>query len=183
MEILKNNTSIDFLGKRKIALIGSSVLILISIVALLMKGLNFGIDFTGGTLVEVGYDDAVVIESIRGTLEEENFGDAVVQHFGTTKDVLVRLPAAYSEQVGNAAEISSQIMEILRKPYDEVLVESNTAAAQQQCASGGSISDCRVQMRRVEFVGPQSWGRTHQSRWSCDAVRVNRHSDLRYLSV
>ncbi len=154
MELLSKNMNIDFLGKRKIALAVSTILIIVSLVSLMTKGLNFGIDFTGGTLVEVGYQDTVAVENVRSSLAEGNFSAAVVQHFGTTKDILVRLPAAYSDKVGSAAQVSSEIMKALRVPYEEELVES-AAADTQQCASQGTVSDCQVQMRRVEFVGPQ----------------------------
>ncbi|NKB62036.1 MAG: protein translocase subunit SecF [Gammaproteobacteria bacterium] len=154
MELLNRNIKIDFLGKRKIALAVSAVLIIVSLVALMTRGLNFGIDFTGGTLVEVGYQNTVAVEDVRNTLAQNGFDDAVVQHFGTTKDIMVRLPAAYSDKVGNAAQVSSEIMKALRGTHDEELVDSSVSDT-QQCASKGLVSDCRVQMRRVEFVGPQ----------------------------
>ena len=73
MEIIKANTQIDFLGKRKLAAICSVILILVSIAALFTRGLNFGIDFTGGTLVEVGYEQSVEIETVRSALETRGF--------------------------------------------------------------------------------------------------------------
>ncbi len=154
MEILKKQTTIDFLGRRKLALIFSAALALISVGSFLTRGLNPGIDFTGGTLVEVGYQQPVEVESVRVTLAENGFDDAIVQNFGTTRDVMVRLPATFSRQDTSAAEISSQVMEALRVPWNEVLAES-AGRDSQQCLSDGSMDDCRVQMRRVEFVGPQ----------------------------
>lgn len=154
MQILKKQTTIDFLGKRKLALILSVSLIVISVGSLVTRGLNPGIDFTGGTLVEVGYQQPVEVESVRVTLVENGFDDAIVQNFGTTRDVMVRLPATFSRQDTSAAEISSRVMEALRVPWGEVLVESAVRDS-QQCLSDGVMADCRVQMRRVEFVGPQ----------------------------
>ncbi len=154
MEILKKQTHCDFLGQRKIALVISTILVLVSIASLLTKGLNFGIDFTGGTLVEVGYQNAVQIESVRATLQDNGFDSAVVQHFGTPRDVMVRLPATASRASVNAAEISSSVMTALRLPFNELLVESSNAT-QQQCVLNETVSACQVQMRRVEFVGPQ----------------------------
>ena len=154
MQILKKQTTIDFLGKRKLALILSASLALISIISLIARGLNPGIDFTGGTLVEVGYEQPVEVEAVRATLVENGFNDAIVQNFGTTRDVMVRLPTTVSRQDTSAAEISSQVMQALRAPWNEVLVESAVREA-QQCLSGGVTADCQVQMRRVEFVGPQ----------------------------
>ena len=165
MEFFKQKTRIEFLSKRKLALVVSVTLLLISIASLMMRGLNFGIDFSGGTLVEVGYQQPVEIESVRSALRQGGLRDAVVQHFGTAKDVLVRLPSAASaagevsgEVAGKAtgaAQISERVIQVLRAPYGEVLVDGGNPDGLQQCAADGGSTDCRVQMRRVEFVGPQ----------------------------
>jgi preprotein translocase subunit SecF len=128
MKLLKDKLNIDFMGKRKLAVIFSSILIIVSIASLAIQGLNLGVDFTGGTLVEVGYDEAVELESIRSSLAASEFGEATVQYFGSASDVLIRV--APREGV-NTAEISSSILELLR--------------------SSGQA----VEMRRIEFVGPQ----------------------------
>lgn len=121
-------TEIDFLGKRKIAFIFSAALIIISITALFMRGLNFGIDFTGGTLVEVGYEKSVELSDVRAALDQGGFNEAIVQYFGTSKDVLVRVaPRAGVSQ----ADIGSKVLESLKK------------------------KDPSVELRRNEFVGPQ----------------------------
>ncbi|MCY4312627.1 MAG: protein translocase subunit SecF, partial [Gammaproteobacteria bacterium] len=86
MQLFRKTTSFDFLGWRKTALIISGFLIVVSVATLTFRGLNFGIDFTGGTLVEVGYPDAVEIEEARDLLIGNGFEDAVVQHFGTPQD-------------------------------------------------------------------------------------------------
>ena len=127
MQLLKQSLNIDFLGRRKIAWIISIVLLLFSIVSLSMRGLNLGIDFTGGTIVEVGYSQNVELAPVREALAAAQFDDVIVQHFGTAKDVLIRLPANESVK---AAEISNQVLRALE--------------------STGELS-----MRRVEFVGPQ----------------------------
>jgi len=127
MQLLKQSLNIDFLGRRKIAWIISIILLLASIVSLSMRGLNFGIDFTGGTIVEVGYSQNVELALVREALATAQFDDVIVQHFGTAKDVLIRLPASESVK---ASEISNQVLRALE----------NT----------GELS-----MRRVEFVGPQ----------------------------
>ena len=75
-----------------------------------MNGLNFGIDFTGGTLVELGYTEAADLDAIRDALSASEFGDATVQAFGTPQDVLVRL--AQSTVAGDA-EVSSRVLDIL----------------------------------------------------------------------
>ena len=129
MKFLHGQSTFDFMGKRKIALIFSLVLIIISIASLATKNLNYGIDFTGGYLVEVAYPESVELEPIRATMEQNGFSDAQVQHFGTSTDILVRL--APREGV-KQAEISNQVIAILQ-----------------------AASDQPINMRRIEFVGPQ----------------------------
>ena len=129
MQFFKKETKFDFMGKRKLALIFSVALIIGSIASLASKGLNFGLDFTGGTLLEVGYPQAVELNDIRAALDKANYGDAVVQHFGTAKDVLVRV--APREGV-SSSEIGDTILKVLRE-----------------------TSDGTATMRRQEYVGPQ----------------------------
>ena len=119
---------IDFLGRRRAALYLSSGLLAISVLSLAVRGLDFGIDFTGGTLIEVGYSEPVALDPIRDALDDAGFGEAAVQHFGTVRDVLVRL--APREELSRA-ELSSHVLRVLQ---------------------GG---DEAVDLRRVEFVGPQ----------------------------
>ena len=128
MQLLKDSLNFDFMGKRKFALMLSLILIILSIVAMVVRGLNLGIDFTGGTLVQVGYADSVELESVRQALISSDFGDAIVQHFGTAKDVLIRLPV--TDKDADKAALSNQVLESL-------------------------IPTGAPEMRRVEFVGPQ----------------------------
>lgn len=128
MDIIKHNLAIDFMGKRRIAAAVSVLLVVIAIGSIVTRGFNFGIDFTGGTLIEVGYPQPVDLADIRPLLENSGYGDARVQHFGTARDVLIRI--ALREGKGSA------------KLSEDVL-----AALRQQ--------DPDVSMRRVEFVGPQ----------------------------
>jgi preprotein translocase subunit SecF len=151
MEFLKRDTKFDFLGKRRLAGMISAALIVVGIASLLVRGLNFGIDFTGGTLVEVSYKDSVTVEKVREQLKSAQFDDARIQYFGTSRDILIRLPVGTVE---NSAGISSEIMETLRLPYLETVSESPQGGV-QQCVSELGLGECRVQMRRVEFVGPQ----------------------------
>ncbi len=122
-------TQIDFLGKRHLATIFSGLLLIASIVSLAAQGLKLGIDFTGGTLVEIGYQQAVDLSKMRATLNEAGFEDSVVQHFGTSQEILIRLKP--KEGVSDA-ELSTAV----------------TRAADKAMAAQGDI-------RRVEFVGPQ----------------------------
>ncbi|RRQ20867.1 protein translocase subunit SecF [Thiohalobacter thiocyanaticus] len=127
MRLLSGQTNIDFMGKRKLAFAFSLLLILVAIGSLATRGLNFGIDFTGGTLIEVGYPQPQELESIRTALQDDGFEAAQVQYFGSSREVLIRLaPRAESQ-----AELSSRLLTLLR--------EHNAG----------------VEMRRVEFVGAQ----------------------------
>jgi preprotein translocase subunit SecF len=152
MYFLKREPRIDFLGRRGLAGIVSAVLIVIGLVSLGVRGLAFGIDFTGGTLVEVSYEESVEASSVRNLIANAGFKSALVQYFGTSKDILVRLPASAIE---NAAQVSSRIMVALRSPYEETLVTGASGDLQQCLSDNGTSGRCVVQMRRVEFVGPQ----------------------------
>lgn len=118
--------TINFMGVRNVAFALTLVLTLIAIGSLAIKGLNFGLDFTGGTLIELRYEKAADLGSIRTQLERSGFKDAVVQSFGATTDVLVRMP-------GDDAQLGQKV-----------------AAALQQASNDNPAS-----VTRVEFVGPQ----------------------------
>ena len=129
MQIISGKTNIDFLGKRNIAIGFSAILILVSIFSLYSRGLNLGIDFTGGYLIEAGYSQPVELEPVRNALSNSDYSDALVQHFGTSKDILVRI--APREGV-NSASISDDVLNVLK-----------------------DASSDTIEMRRIEFVGPQ----------------------------
>jgi preprotein translocase subunit SecF len=122
-------TTINFIGNRKISLTFSGLLMVISILSLSIRGLDMGIDFTGGTLIEVGYQQTVDLSVLRSTLSESGFADATVQNFGTTKDALIRLKP---HEGVSSADLSNKVLEALNK-------KTSTPAS----------------LRRVEFVGPQ----------------------------
>ena len=153
MEFLKKDLKIDFLGRRRVAAIVSGVVIIACIVSMVIQGINFGLDFTGGTLVEVRYEEQVSVDELREQLAAVGYEDTIVQYFGTSRDVMIRLPS--DEGSGSAAQLSSEIIETLRQPYSETLAESVEGGLQACQKSDGSVGDCFVQMRRVEFVGPK----------------------------
>jgi preprotein translocase subunit SecF len=130
MQILKKTTNIDFLSlpRRRIALTISVVLVIVSLVSLGMRGLNFGIDFTGGILLELGYTEDADVEGIRGELFAAGFEDAQVQLFGAANDVLVRLPPQEGTDQGAIRE-----------------------RLQATLTAGGKDVD----LRRIEAVSPQ----------------------------
>jgi|TARA_B100000959_G_scaffold1406_1_gene1538 preprotein translocase subunit SecF len=152
LEFLKRDTRIDFIGRRRIAALISISIIVILLLSLFIRGLNLGIDFTGGTLVEVSYSSSVNAEEVRTNLRRSGLDSVVVQYFGTSRDVLIRLPA---DPEVDAAETSSLIMSSLRMPYGETLAQTPENDSQRCIFQDGTTGDCTVQMRRVEFVGPQ----------------------------
>ena len=91
MEFFKKKTSFRFMGQRRRWYTISAVMILASIALLAIRGLNFGIDFTGGVVLELSFPKSADLDQVRGALEGAGYGEAVVQSFGTSRDVLVRL--------------------------------------------------------------------------------------------
>ena len=98
---------IDFVGKRKYAMIFSAVLLVLSIASISFQGLKFGIDFTGGTLIELGYEKTAELEDIRLKLSEGDFKGTNVQYFGSDTEVLIQL----EPQEVSSAKLSSQSSE------------------------------------------------------------------------
>lgn len=156
MRLFKTQPNIDFMGTRRTPGALSVLLIVATLVSLFTRGLNLGLDFTGGTLVELSYADPVEVAKLRQQLADNDFADAVVQHFGTARDVLVRIPPQEGKE---SAAVSNAVVAALRKARGETMVESRPGKL-QQCTAGGrqTIVDCQLQVRRVEFVGPQVGG-------------------------
>jgi len=130
IRLFEGKRQIDFMGRRREAMIFSGVLILIAIVALAMRGLNFGLDFTGGTLIEVGYESPVELEAVRAGLATGGLPDTTIQHFGTARDVLIRIAPESGDTV--ESDLGDRVFRAI------------------EVAATGP-----VELRRVEFVGPQ----------------------------
>ena len=118
--------TLNFMGHRRLAMLFSALLLAVAIGSLATRQLNWGLDFTGGTLVEVHYSETADLNAIRNTLDTEGFAGAIVVSFGTDRDVLIRLPQGYSDKQG--AELLSRLQEAY---------------------------EGEVELRRIEFVGPQ----------------------------
>ena len=103
---------LDFMGKRRIAGAASVVAVALSVGSLHFNGLNLGLDFTGGTLVEVGFPAPADPEEVRSLLEQAGFVDGVVQHFGTNRDLLIRMPP---QSEGDQATLGDRILAALHK--------------------------------------------------------------------
>ena len=131
MEFFRIKRDIPFMRHALIFNVISLITFLVAVGSLATKGLNFGVDFTGGTVMEVHYDQAPDVNHIRESMTKIGFADAAVQTFGTSLDVLIRMPIKAGV---SSAQLSEKILSELRK--------DNPA----------------VEMRRVEFVGPQVGG-------------------------
>ncbi|WP_440055032.1 protein translocase subunit SecF [Pseudoalteromonas sp. T1lg65] len=128
MQLLNLKGTIRFMAVRKLTMAFSGLLILASIASFMVKGLNFGLDFTGGTAVEVGFSQPADLPKIRSVLAENGFADASVQLFGSSQEVLVRLAP-------RGDDVKSEVLG-------------------NQLIAALKIADNSVEMRRIEFVGP-----------------------------
>ncbi|MCC5879748.1 MAG: protein translocase subunit SecF [Idiomarina sp.] len=123
------NRPLNFMKWSKVTTILSIVLLLVAVASLSINKLNWGLDFTGGTLVEVGFSQPADLEQLRDVLAANEFEDAVVQNFGSSRDVLVRVPPRLEAE--NADAVGDQLFRLL-----------------------GNEIDPDLDLRRVEFVGP-----------------------------
>lgn len=128
MEFFRFSRDIPFMSWRRTAAVISIITFILSVFFIATRGLNLGVDFTGGTVLEVSYEQPADLTRIRNVLSELNMTDVTVQNFGTSRDVMIRLPVMpeYS-----SAQLSETVLDALR------------------------AADSTVEMRRVEFVGPQ----------------------------
>jgi preprotein translocase subunit SecF len=128
MEFFRIHRTIPFMRYSLILNAISLISFLIAVGFLVFHGLNLSIEFTGGAVLEVSYPQSADLEKIRGTIESKGWGETQVQNFGTSRDVLIRLPV---KPGANASQLADQVMEALK------------------------AADPGVERRRVEFVGPQ----------------------------
>jgi preprotein translocase subunit SecF len=129
MRSLIRDTNVDFMGRYRLAIMVSAAMLVISVLSIAVRGLNLGVDFTGGYTIEVGYEQAPDLNVIRSALVEAELPDSQVQTFGSSTEVLIRMAPT---EGGSSAEVSDEVLRVL-----------------------SAASDSQISMRRVEFVGPQ----------------------------
>ena len=127
---------IDFVSKRKYAMIFSAILLIVSIASIGFQGLKFGIDFTGGTLIEVGYDKTADLEDIRSKLESANYSGTNVQYFGSNTEVLIQL----EPQAVTSAKLSSSIIRMLGEDVDVRRVEFVGPKVGEELTNDGGLA-------------------------------------------
>lgn len=142
MRIISKKTNIDFLspGRRKVALALSLLFVIVSFVSLATRGLDFGIDFTGGILLEVGYEQPADLESIRDNLAASGFDDAQVQLFGRETDVLVRLPPQPEESAVQVRDQLQATLEAGGQKIDLRRMETVSAQVGAELAERGALA-------------------------------------------
>jgi preprotein translocase subunit SecF len=128
MKLFNDNSTMNFMKYRKVAVIASATLLCISLISLGIQTLNFGIDFTGGTLIHVIYPEAADLEKVRGTLSEAGFDNAIAKNYGTSVDVEIRIPP---QDKVDRTQVAGLVREALQK------------------------AEPSVEVVRVDFVGPQ----------------------------
>lgn len=129
MQLFARVPDFDFMSGRRVAVLLSCVIIFFSLGSIGTRGLNLGVDFTGGVLLEVGYSGAANLTDVRNALADAGYDTALVQNFGSANDVLIRLPPSGDEEEGTV--VRDRVLDTLRE-YDS-----------------------SVLLRRIEFVGPQ----------------------------
>jgi preprotein translocase subunit SecF len=138
MEFFKPNSNFRFMGARKAWYAASAVLIIASLVSLATRGLNLGVDFTGGVTVEASFPGTAAIEPVRAALEKSGFVEPQVQNFGSSRDIAIRLPPPKGE---TSAQIRTRLEAALRSV------------------------DSKVEVRRLEVVGPQVGAELARAAW------------------
>ena len=130
MELFRFKRDIPFMSYGKLTTIISLLTFALAVFFLVVRGLNFSVEFTGGTVMEVQYEQGVEVNAVRNRLATLNMGEAQVQAMGTNRHIMIRLP---NKEGVTSAQISNQVMDLLKQDNPS------------------------VSLRQVEFIGPQVW--------------------------
>ena len=170
MEFFRVKKDIPFMRYRKLSAVISILTFILAVFFLISKGLNLGVDFTGGTIMEVKYSQPAKIDEIRQTLSTINLSDSQVQNFGTANDVLIRLPLRSDLSI---AELSEKVVEGLKKedPQVEIMrVESVGAQVGDELYENGALAILFVCIGIVLYLSLRfEW------RFAISAIVANMH--------
>ena len=146
VEFFKTKTHIDFMGQRHWAFIFSAIIFIVSILSIIINGLNFGLDFTGGTQIEVHYNQTADLNAIREQLTTHGFKEAIVQAYGTSQDVLIRLAPEHhtAQDTMSPRDASSEMNSSSKTETDQDTLKKKLAAALPNAS-----------ILSVEFIGSQ----------------------------
>ncbi|HET7064545.1 MAG TPA: protein translocase subunit SecF [Rudaea sp.] len=153
MEVFNPNSNINFLGWRKISLTISTVLVIIALGAIFTRGLNYGLDFTGGVLVEAEYKDPVETADVRAALEAAGLGDALVQSIGGSREVAIRLQVGKASGAEASKAADTDAGKAAAATGADARKKSDQLAVDVLSALKAKRQD--VSIKRTDFVGPQ----------------------------
>lgn len=170
MEIFRVKNDIPFLKYRKIAAIISILSFVMAFFFLFHKGLNFGVDFTGGTIIEVSYEEKANLDEIRAQLDEINLNEIQVQNFGTEKDVLIRMPLNENITIAELSELVNQELIKLNNKFEIKRVESVGSQVGDELFENGALAILFVCLGIILYLSLRfEW------RFAVSAVVANMH--------
>ena len=170
MEIFRVKNDIPFLKYRKIAAFISIITFVMAFFFLFQKGLNYGVDFTGGTIIEISYEEKANVNEIREQLTQINLNEIQVQNFGTDKDVLIRMPLNEDISIAELSELVNQELSKLDDPFEIKRVESVGGQVGEELFENGALAILFVCLGIILYLSLRfEW------RFALAAVVANMH--------
>jgi len=170
MEIFRVKNDIPFLKYRKIAAFISILTFVMAFFFLFQKGLNYGVDFTGGTIIEISYEEKANVDEIREQLTQINLNEIQVQNFGTNKDVLIRMPLNEDITIAELSELVNQELSKLNNPFEIKRVESVGGQVGEELFENGALAILFVCLGIILYLSLRfEW------RFALAAVVANMH--------
>jgi preprotein translocase subunit SecF len=170
MEIFRVKNDIPFLKYRKIAAFISVLTFVMAFFFLFQKGLNYGVDFTGGTIIEISYEEKANVDEIREQLTQINLNEIQVQNFGTDKDVLIRMPLNEDITISELSELVNEELTKLNNPFEIKRVESVGGQVGEELFENGALAILFVCLGIILYLSLRfEW------RFALAAVVANMH--------
>jgi preprotein translocase subunit SecF len=170
MDIFRVKNDIPYLKYRKIAAFISILTFVMAFFFLFQKGLNYGVDFTGGTIIEISYEEKANVDEIREQLTQINLNEIQVQNFGTDKDVLIRMPLNEDITIAELSELVNQELSKLNNPFEIKRVESVGGQVGEELFENGALAILFVCLGIILYLSLRfEW------RFALAAVVANMH--------